>query len=228
MRERRSSVVDGLLRSSELAHGGRLKHAVAQVTQGWSPQCLNTPSDGINEWAVLKAGAVNRGIFRSSENKELPAEETPRPDLVVRRGQLIVSRANTRELVGSAAVISGEYPRLMLSDKLYAFTLDDSMATPRYVAYVLGTRQYRDLIELEATGASPSMQNVTLKDIMNLPMALPPLHVQQEVTEDIDRKVFQLDDLLARSATSIDLASERRQALIAAAVTGGLRTVGDA
>ena len=64
-----------------------------------------------------------------------------------------MSRANTRELVGSAAVVEGDFPRLMLCDKLYAFSLDESRADSRFVAAVLGSRRWRDLIELEATGA---------------------------------------------------------------------------
>ncbi len=62
----------------------------------------------------------------------------------------------------------------MLCDKLYAFSLDETRALPRYVAAVLGSRRWRDMIEMEATGASHSMLNVSQSDIVNLPMPLPP------------------------------------------------------
>src|SRR5690606_12469661 len=129
----------------------------------------------------LKAGAVNGGVFRAGENKELPDTETPRPEAVVKRGQLVISRANTRELAGSAAVVDGDYPRLMLCDKLYGFMLDPARAEPAFVAHVLGTRRWRGLIELEATGSSPSMQNISQEDILNLPMDLPTVDQQRQI-----------------------------------------------
>lgn len=168
LRERRQALVETALTVVRpITEGQRLKHVTLDVRQGWSPQCYAWPADGIDTWAVLKAGAVNGGVFRPNENKELPASETARTDTVVSRGQLVVSRANTRELAGSAAVVDADYPRLMLSDKLYGFALDRARAVPEFVSLVLGTQRWRSLIELEATGSSPSMQNISQADILN-------------------------------------------------------------
>ena len=200
--------------------GLRLKHFVRSVVQGWSPLCLGWSADGINTWAVLRAGAANGGVFRPFENKELPSEQAPRPNLTVKTGQLVVSRANTRDLVGSAAVVGRDYPRLMLCDKLYAFTLDRTLAEPNFVALVLGSRRWRDLIEMEATGASHSMLNITQFDIMNLPMNLPPLDEQQRVLADLQNESARIAKLIAGAEDLVVLAKERRAALITAAVTG--------
>ncbi|WP_148071423.1 hypothetical protein [Streptomyces sp. I6] len=221
LRERRAAVSTEEIDSvASLTTGQRLKHVVTGVTQGWSPQCYPWPADGVETWGVLKAGAANGGVFRPYENKELPEDQAPRPDRVVQRGHLVVSRANTRDLVGSAAVVEGDFPRLMLSDKLYAFDLDETQADPVYVATVLGTPRLRGLIELEATGASPSMQNVSQDDILNLPMDLPAVDVQHQVVSRIREQNGQIDTLIAESERLIELSQERRAALITAAVTG--------
>ncbi|ORT53334.1 restriction endonuclease subunit S [Streptomyces sp. CB03238] len=221
LRERRTAVSTAAIDSvAPLTSGQRLKHVVTGVTQGWSPQCYPWPADGVETWAILKAGAVNRGVFQPHENKELPEDQEPRPDRVVRRGHLVVSRANTRDLVGSAAVAEGDFPRLMLSDKLYAFDLDKTKADPSYVATVLGTSRLRGLIELEATGASPSMQNISQDDILNLPMDLPTVDVQREIVSHIREQIGRIDTLIAESERLIQLSQERRAALVAAAVTG--------
>ena len=130
LRERRAAAIEEAVESVQTT-GQRLKHFIRSVRQGWSPQCYAWPADGIETWAVLRAGAGNGGVFRPAENKELPESETPRPEIVVSRGDLIISRANTRDLVGSAAVVDSDYPRLMLCDKLYAFALDVAQAHPR-------------------------------------------------------------------------------------------------
>lgn len=221
LRERRQAVVESTVIDAPVETAGqRLKHIVLDVRQGWSPQCYPWPADGITTWGVLKAGAVNGGTFRAGENKELPVAETPRPDAVVKRGQLVVSRANTRELAGSAAVVDDDYPRLMLCDKLYGFLLDPERVVPSYVASILGTRQWRGLIELEATGSSPSMQNISQADILNLPMDLPGVDEQRRIVAYLDEQIAKIDALIAETEKFIELSRERRSALITAAVTG--------
>jgi type I restriction enzyme S subunit len=219
LRERRAAAIEETAEAVQTT-GQRLKHIIRLVRQGWSPQCYAWPADGIETWAVLKTGAANGGVFRPMENKELPETETPRPEIVVSQGDLIVSRANTRDLVGSAAVVDGDYPRLMLCDKLYAFTLDETQALPRFVAVVLGSRRWRDMIELEATGASHSMLNVSQSDIVNLPMPLPALDDQRRILSRLDEQTAKIDALIAETVRFIEFVRERRAALITAAVTG--------
>ncbi|MET8961325.1 restriction endonuclease subunit S [Streptomyces sp. NPDC004074] len=221
LRERRRAAIE--IAVSEVGISGpRLKHIIRSVRQGWSPQCYPWPANGIDSWAILKVGAVNGGVFRPIENKELPAEETPRPEVVVQRNDLIVSRANTRDLVGSAAVVDGDFPRLMLSDKLYAFTLNEDQALPQFVAAVLGSRKWRDLIEMRATGASSSMLNISQSDIVNLPMALPPVDEQRRILTHLDDQTARIDALITKVQEHIAFAKERRAALITSAVTGQL------
>lgn len=216
---RRAATIAAMLQG-DVETDGRLKHAVTSVRQGWSPQCEATPRDGDHEWAVLKTGCVNRGVFRPGENKRLPEGVPPRPETVVRRGEIVVARASTRDLVGSAAQIGDDHSRLMLSDKLYALTIDLRVAEPEFVALRLGTRTVRDQIELAASGASHSMQNISQRDILSLPMGLPDLLEQREALAAIGTSTRPLDDLVAECRALITLLKERRAALITAAVTG--------
>lgn len=221
LRERRVSVISEALGAADAADGRpALKHHVRSVRQGWSPQCDAVPGE-IDEWAVLKAGCANGGRFRPDENKRLPAALDPRPETVVQQGDIIISRANTRELVGSAAVVMTDHPKLMLSDKLYAFRMR-AEANPEFVAMLLQTPRYRELIELTATGTSPSMQNTTRADIGNLPMRLPSRGHQDDLVRVANRETAKIDALIAKAERFVEVARERRSALITAAVTGQL------
>jgi len=202
--------------------GARFKHFVTVMRQGWSPQCESVPADGVAEWGVLKTGCVNGGVFRPEENKMLPSDVEPRVDTVVRRGEIVISRASTRELVGSAAVVKADYPRLMLSDKTYAITVDRRVADPWFVSSFLGTPRIRQAIELEATGASHSMQNVSKEDLLNLPMPLPPVGSQVEVVRALQVDAPKVDAMVGKAQQLSAKLKERRAALITAAVTGKL------
>jgi len=195
------------------------KHAVRSIEQGWSPQCEGFPAEG-TEWGILKVGSVNGGTFNSSENKLLPPDMEPEPMLAIARDDLLISRANTRELVGSAAVAERDYPTLMICDKLYRIRFQPNTCSPRFVSHYLGSGAVRGQIELGATGASSSMLNIGQSTILDLAIAMPPFQEQLDIVGFIATETMTLDVLTAEAQKAIDLLQERRTALISAAVTG--------
>lgn len=197
----------------------RLKHFVRTIEQGWSPQCESFSVDGDSAWGVLKVGCVNGGVFEPSENKAFPSDQNPLPELTISRGDLLVSRANTRELVGSAAVAQRNYARLMLSDKLYRLRFHTGIH-PEFVAAYLGSVPVRGQLELQATGASDSMLNISQAAIMDLAIAAPPADEQAAIIRSILAESDRLTCLNKAAQDAIDLLLERRSALISAAVTG--------
>jgi len=197
----------------------RIKHLARLIEQGWSPQCEGFPAE-IDEWGVLKVGCVNGGTFNPLENKLLPQEMEPIPALSIRSGDLLVSRANTRELVGSAAVAEQDYPKLMLCDKLYRIRLNQNLCWSKFVCCYLGADVARGQIELAATGASSSMVNIGQSAIMDLVIAVPPLGEQGAIVSYLEYERAKLDSLTAEAHRIIELLLERRMALISAAVTG--------
>ncbi|NHZ79550.1 restriction endonuclease subunit S [Massilia sp. CCM 8695] len=198
----------------------RIKRVIASIEQGWSPQCENFPISLPDEWGVLKVGCVNGGVFRPMENKKLPPGLEPVPAYSLKRGDLLISRANTRELVGSAAAVGTDFDNLMLCDKLYRLRLDNARCTPFYLAAYLGTPQARSQIELDATGASSSMLNIGQSAILDLLAPMPSVKEQNEIREFLRTETERLDTLNVVAERAIVLLKERRSALIAAAVTG--------
>jgi type I restriction enzyme S subunit len=198
----------------------RIKRVITSIEQGWSPQCENFPVSSSGEWGVLKVGCVNGGVFEAEENKKLPPELEPMPNYSVKRDDLLISRANTRELVGSAAVVENDFDNLMLCDKLYRIRLDQARCIPAYLAAYLGTPQARSSIELEATGASSSMLNIGQSAILDLFAPIPSVTEQCEIERFLRTETARFDSLSTNAERAIVLLKERRSALIAAAVTG--------
>lgn len=221
LQERRRAAITTAVDSDESIPRVSLRHLVTAISQGWSPQCEDTPvGDPSSEWSVLKVGCVNGGVFRAAQNKGLPGDLDPRPELGLRAGDLLMSRGNTRELVGSAAIVDQDYPALMLSDLLYRVALDRSLVSSEYVALALSTRRARDEIEIAAKGTSHSMQKISQGDIRSTTIPLRTLRAQAAVVAEVKAVTSRTDAMIAAAREVIDLLRERREALIAAAVTG--------
>jgi type I restriction enzyme S subunit len=202
------------------AHWGisRVKHITTLFEQGWSPQCDTRPAES-NEYGVLKVGCVNYGKFKNQENKALPSELEPRLQYLVKKGDLLISRANTKELVGSAAVIDIDVSNLILCDKLYRLRLLTSVL-PDLLSLYLSIHSVREQIELGATGASHSMQNIGQDTIKELHCLIPPQEEAQNLLGLITESTSKFDEILSKSKYQVELLKERRTALISAAVTG--------
>lgn len=198
----------------------KIKYDVLGIEQGWSPQCESTPVQDDHTWGVVKVGCVNRGIFNPEQNKKLPEELEPRKEYIIKKGDLLVSRANAKEWVGSAAVPDRDYDNLLLCDKIYRIKLDLEKADPEFFAYYLASDQAREQIEIDATGTSSSMLNIGQGTILNMPIPAPELPEQQSIVQGIKNKTCQIDRLMLDVLDSIELLKEHRTSLISAAVTG--------
>lgn len=162
-----------------------LGDVIADLSNGWSPQCLNRPAQG-NEWGVLKLGAVSFGRFDATENKAMPEGLKPMPSLEIKPGDWLISRANIARLVGACALVDKTPPHLLLCDKIFrAVWRSDSPALPAYLDAALKLPHLRHQIEGALTGTSPTMKNISKPALLALRLPLPPLDIQKALVEAI-------------------------------------------
>ncbi|WP_406071351.1 restriction endonuclease subunit S [Streptomyces sp. NBC_01020] len=195
-----------------------LRRFVWSVDQGVSPQCeALTASD--DEWGVLKVSCLRPGMFNPGENKRLPDDIEPERSSEVREGDLLITRANTPQLVGSTAVVPKVRSKLLLSDKIFRVRLSEGVM-PEFVAAIARGSRIRSLCAAGSNGASQSMANIRFEEVKAWPVPSVQKATQKEFVERITRTREQLDALRPLVDRQIALLSERRQALITAAVTG--------
>lgn len=157
-----------------------LGEVLTSIDAGWSPLCDNRPARE-GEWGVLKVSCVSSGTFRPEENKRLTDGLEPRPDISVNTGDLLVSRANTKELVGRAAIVERPTPHLMMSDKLLRLRPNPNRSIGAYLNLVLGTDAARTQIEDRATGSSGSMKNISQAKLRTVVIPLPSVAEQNSL-----------------------------------------------
>ena len=197
----------------------RLRFATEKIEQGWSPQCDNQPAED-EAWGVMKVGCVNGDRFDPLENKALPLDLVLLAEYELQPKDILVSRANTKELLGSAAIVPEDVrAKLLLCDKLFRLrTVSD--VDGEFLTFYLRTPTARYQYEREATGASGSMQNIGQGTLKNLVVPLPPIDEQRQICRRIKFETEKLDLLLQQSESAIARLTEYRTALITAATTG--------
>jgi len=150
-----------------------LADVVDDLENGWSPKCLSRETRP-GEWGVLKLGAVSFGEYNEAENKALPTHLKPKPELEVREGDVLISRANITRLVGACAIVRKSRPQLMLCDKIFRVVFrPSSKIDPEFLSEVMKLSTVRQQIEAAVTGTSPTMKNISKPSLMALAFPLP-------------------------------------------------------
>lgn len=161
-----------------------------------------------DELGVLKVSAVSWSEFLPNEAKALNGGYSPAESHKVKQGDLLISRANTRELVGAVVLVERDYPMRLLSDKTLRLVVDESRVSKEFLLFALRSRQAREHIEHFATGTSDSMRNISQDVIKAIPVWLPPLVEQRQIASRLKAQLAEVET--ARQAAAAQLAEIER------------------
>ncbi len=95
----------------------------------------------------------------------------------------------------------------------------------RFLGYVCLSQDFIDAVDASTFGSK--MPRAEWSSIGNMPIPVPKRHEQRAVADYLDRKTTRLDMLKVKIQGAIALLTERRAALIAAAVTGQIAVEDD-
>jgi type I restriction enzyme S subunit len=170
------------------------------IETGKSPATEGSPA-GEGEWGVLKVSSIQNGFFSAEENKVIRDPSFISPSYEVQSGDLLMTRANTEDLVGLACIAENPPPRLMLSDKTLRLVVNESIADPAFLAIVLAQSSTRRQVWGAATGTSGSMKNISQSDIRQLRVPDVPLDEQRRIVAAhavVERRITTLERVRAK------------------------------
>ena len=194
----------------------RLDDLLDGIDAGWSPQCEEHRAAS-DAWGVLKVSAVTSGKYLENENKALPAKEQPRPEIEVRRGDVLLARANgVLELVGRCAFVRRTRAMLMLSDKILRLRPKAKVADAAFIHSLLGFAAVRDAL-MKVTGGS-HMRNISQRSLLELEVCVPAVGEQRKIAAILSS----VDDAIEASQTVIDQLQVVKKAMMAELLTKGL------
>jgi type I restriction enzyme S subunit len=129
-------------------------------------------------------------------------------------GDIIYSRNAT---VGEAALVPENMPNFAMGQDVCLIRLDPGVL-PEYLLYVLNSGVISNQLDLAMVGST--FKRINVDDIRNFAVALPSYEEQIEIVGELTRILGKYDMLIINAEKAISLMTERRTALISAAVTG--------
>ena len=154
---------------------------------------------------VLRMGNIQNGQLDLRNLKYLHIADKDREKLVLKRGDIVVNRTNSAELVGKCAVFD-EKREFAYASYLIRLRLDANRADPRLVASFINSpagRSYMFNERKQMTGQA----NVNATKLKALPIALPQLPEQRRIVAELDAlqaEVDKLKCLQAETAAELD------------------------
>lgn len=152
--------------SKRLPNLGRLSRVLrTKPRNGWSAKCDN----GNGGVPVLTLSAVTGYAYDPLAFKRTSIPTDPHAHYWLQPGDLLITRSNTPQLVGHAAIYDGEPHPCIYPDLMMRLDLDGSVADRTFVWCWLQSPVVREFIERYAKGTSPTMKKISQSVVMNIP-----------------------------------------------------------
>lgn len=184
----------------------RIREIVASISAGKSMRCRERPPEE-NEKGVIKVSAVSWGRFDPSQSKTLPDTYEPSLNALIREGDFLFSRSNTRELVGACVIVENAPDNLYLSDKTLRLQMPDQWK--KWLLWYLRSPDGRRKLQSMARGSQQSMLNISQDSVLSCDIPVPDeitrnstikaieglSDASQVATADLDNALLRLTDI---------------------------------
>jgi type I restriction enzyme S subunit len=135
-------------------------------------------------------------------------------------GDVLISRANTVELVGAVVLVQVEPENLYLSDKILRLILDEDLK--QWVLWFLRSPSGRDQIEKLATGNQLSMRNISQDALRSIQLPVPDKQARDILLATITSSFARADRLDFEAARAKKLLDRIESTILAKAFRGEL------
>ncbi|MEU2363195.1 restriction endonuclease subunit S [Streptomyces noursei] len=179
----------------------RLKEVLqGNLRNGYSPK-------EVPQWTgvlALGLGCLTGDGFVPRQLKRVPDTPEARRALL-QEGDLLVSRANTRELVGLAGRYQDVGAPCIYPDLMMRLRVNASQCLPSYMELVLRSDAVRRELRALARGTSESMVKISAGAVENLVVPLPSLDGQRQIVaahKAVEHRIAALERVQAKSSVA--------------------------
>lgn len=155
---------------------------------------------------VLKTGAATFGFFDKEQYKYYPVEYVPNPLHKVEDGDVIISRMNTPELVGSCSYVFEAPDDMYYPDRLWKTIITED-TNPIFLWQLMWQQDIRKQIKENSFGTSGTMNNISKVKLLNIKAIDVPLELQNQFAsfvQEIDKSRSRIQKSLEASQELFD------------------------
>jgi len=109
-----------------------------------------------------------------------------------RRGDIYLQRGNTKELVGTAALLDVDAPDFIYPDLMIRVRADETKILTTFLLHTLQSQPVREFLMRNAGGAAGNMPKINQGIVESIPIPLPPLAEQRRIVAELDAEAAQM------------------------------------
>ena len=170
---------------------------------GPSPTCEERNIQDEFEWGVLKTTAATKESgWDWTKHKTLPRVFWNKPQLELKQGDVIVTKAGPRHRVGVTAWVSYVPPRIIVSGKMIGLRPSPDKVVPLMLASAISARDSQAYLDQRTTGMAESQVNFENSALLVTPIRIPSFDEQvaiAAVLSDMDTELAALEQRLAKT-----------------------------
>ena len=168
----------------------------------------------------LRVANVLDGSLALEDVKEVTLPRVMAERCTLRPGDVLMTEGGDPDKLGRGTVWPGKFGPCLHQNAIFAVR-PDSRLLPEYLALVTRTRYARAYFEVTAS-KSTGIAHTSSTKITGFRVPLPAVGEQRQIATTITEAVARINALREPALRQLTLLAERRQALITAAVTGGI------
>lgn len=156
---------------------------------GYSAVAASAPT---GHW-VLALSAISKSGYRPNQFK--PVEPSPETmGAIIKKGDLVVSRSNTRDLVGLPTVFPEDRDDVSYPDTMMRISVDPKEVSTEFLELCLRTPKCRRQVQSYAAGTSSSMLKINGANLRKVEVPIVDLETQISILSSVRKFTAMLRD----------------------------------
>ena len=144
------------------------------------------PVDYPTATKVLSLSATTAGRLDPARFKYLDEEIGETSSARCRKGDILLQRGNTSELVGTAALFNIDDEQYVYPDLMIRVRADETVVLSEFLVAALQSPDARAFVKNNASGSAGSMPKINQAIVESIPVPLPPLDIQREIVDEME------------------------------------------
>jgi type I restriction enzyme S subunit len=193
---------------------------IAEIVRGISfPKEAKSLEPRSGDVACLRTTNVQR-VVEWDDLWFVPSEHVKRAEQFVQPGDILISTANSYELVGKVALVSA-VPRQATLGAFISLIRVRPGVDPRFLYHQLAWGRTQSRIR-ETASTTTNISNVSTKKLAALQLDVPPLDDQRRIVAELEKQFSRLDEAVANLKWVKAKLKRYKAAVLSAAVAGEL------